>query len=49
MDRKNRFSDDWKVATLPQRAALLQEHIVRIEYNHETPELDVQLNEASLD
>lgn len=46
---KSRFSDDWKTMTLPQRAALLQEHIVRIEYNHEAAGVDVQLNEASLD
>jgi site-specific DNA recombinase len=46
---KTRFSDDWKSMTLPQRAALLQEHIVRIEYNHESAEVDFQLKETSLD
>lgn len=46
---KTRFSDDWKAMTLPQRAALLKEHIVRIEYNQETNELEFHLNEASLD
>lgn len=45
---KTRFSDDWKAMTLSQRAALLKEHIVRIEYNHEIAEVGIDLRDVPI-
>ncbi len=43
-----RFSDEWQPMTLPQRAALLKECIDRIDYNHDTSDLDINFKAEKL-
>jgi acyl-CoA reductase-like NAD-dependent aldehyde dehydrogenase len=43
-----RFSDEWQAMTLPQRAALLKECVDRIDYNHDTSDLGINLNVEKL-
>ena len=43
-----RFSDEWQAMTLPQRAALLNECVDRIDYNHDTSDLGINLNVEKL-